>query len=404
MPINNIVVCKAFRKWRYLHNNTKSEKVMPHIQRFLREHREKIDAIDDTILRLLKERKEIALEILDTKVKNTLPIYVPKREQEKIDAFREKAVSNGLDPEWAEDFLRMIMSSSRASQSMSNFPRSTTDEKTILYVGGTGGMGSLYGRMTSASGYKVRVLDKDDWDQVESLTDGVDLVVVTVPIHITESIISRLIPYLKPGTVLTDFTSNKARVLEHMMREWDGPVIGLHPMHGPDVANLSRQLMLVCEGRDADAGRWFLDQFELWGLRVKYVDPAKHDHAMHLIQGLRHFVALLHGSFMQKYDLKPEDMIDFSSPIYRAELMMTGRIFAQDPELYADIVFANAERIDLLESFRQHHNYLAEMVVNGDKEQFVKVFSDITNFFGDFAPQALHESGYLINRLADRFA
>ncbi len=377
---------------------------MPHIQRFLQEHREKIDAIDDKILDLLKERKEIVLDVLETKVKNTLPIYVPNREREKIDSFRQKAEDHGLDADWAEDFLRMIMSSSRASQSMSNFPKATTEEKTILYVGGSGGMGSLYGRISSASGYHVRTLDKNDWHKVAELTDGVDLVVVTVPIHITEDVISRLVPHLKPGTVLTDFTSNKATVLKHMLSVWDGPVIGLHPMHGPDVANLSRQLMLVCEGRDATAGSWFLEQFELWGLRVKYVDPAKHDHAMHLIQGLRHFVALLHGSFMQKYDLKPEDMIDFSSPIYRAELMMTGRIFAQDPELYADIVFANAERIDLLESFRQHHNYLAEMVVNGDKEQFVKVFSDITHFFGDFAPQALHESGYLINRLADRFA
>jgi chorismate mutase/prephenate dehydrogenase len=287
---------------------------------------------------------------------------------------------------------------------MSNFPKATTEEKTILYVGGSGGMGSLYGRMSAASGYNVRVLEKDDWTRVAELTAGVDLVVVTVPIHLTEEVISRLVPHLEPNTVLCDFTSNKEHVLRHMMSVWSGPVIGLHPMHGPDVANLSRQLMLVCEGRGLDAGSWFIEQFELWGLRVKFVDPAKHDHAMHLIQGLRHFVALLHGSFMQKYDLKPEDMIDFSSPIYRAELMMTGRIFAQDPELYADIVFANAERIELLESFRQHHNYLAQMVVNGDKEQFVTVFSDITRFFGDFAPQALHESGYLINRLADRFA
>lgn len=377
---------------------------MPHIQRFLKEHREKIDVIDNKILDLLKERKEIALEVLKTKVENTLPIYVPAREQEKIISFREKAITNGLDAEWAEDFVRMIMSSSRASQSMSSFPRATSEVKTILYVGGSGAMGSLYSRITAASGYNVRILEKDDWSRVAELTDGVDLVVVTVPIHITEDVISRLAPHLKSETVLTDFTSNKATVLQHMMRVWDGPVIGLHPMHGPDVANLSRQLMLVCDGRNMEAGKWFTDQFELWGLRVKYVEPAKHDHAMHLIQGLRHFVALLHGSFMQKFDLKPEDMIDFSSPIYRAELMMTGRIFAQDPELYADIVFANAERIDQLEAFRQHHNYLAQMVVNGDKEQFVKVFSDITHFFGDFAPQALHESGYLINRLADRFA
>lgn len=377
---------------------------MPHVHTFLKEHREKIDAIDDKILDLLEERKHIALDILEAKVKNRLPIYVANREKEKIDVFRDKAAQKGLDPEWAEDFLRMIMSSSRASQSMSTFPRASADVKTILYIGGSGGMGSLYGRMSEASGYVVRTLDKDDWAHVKELTSGADMVVITVPIHLTESVITEIVPYLDEGTILADFTSNKSSVLRHMMASWDGPVLGLHPMHGPDVSNLSRQLMIVCEGRDSEAGKWFVEQCDLWGMRVKIVDPDKHDHAMHLIQGLRHFVALLHGSFMQEFDLKPEDMLDFSSPIYRAELMMTGRIFAQDPELYADIVFANAERIELLEVFRKHHNYLAQMVVSGDKAEFIKVFSGITEFFGDFAPQALHESGYLINRLADRFA
>jgi chorismate mutase / prephenate dehydrogenase len=377
---------------------------MSDVHRTLSEHRDKIDAIDEKILSLLEERKNISLDILQTKRENTLPIYVPAREKEKIDRFRQQAIEHGLDDEWAEDFLRMIMGSSRASQSMSTFPRSSESEKTILFVGGRGGMGSLYGRISEASGYVVRNLEKGDWDRVKELVSGVHMVVVTVPINITEQVIQDIVPYMDEGTILADFTSNKSSVLKKMMTTWDGPVLGLHPMHGPDVGNLSRQLMMVCVGRDAAASQWYVDQCELWGMRVKHVDPDKHDHAMHLIQGLRHFVALLHGSFMQKYDLKPEDMIDFSSPIYRAELMMTGRIFAQDPELYADIVFSNRERLELLESFRQHHNYLAEMVIKGDKEAFIREFSGITSFFGDFAPQALHESGYLINRLADRFA
>lgn len=138
-------------------------------------------------------------------------------------------------------------------------------------------------------------------------------------------------------------------------------------------------------------------------MRIKEADPKKHDHVMHMVQGLRHFVALLHGSFMRYYDLNPDDILDFSSPIYRAELMMTGRIFAQDARLYADIVFANEERRNLLLRFVDHHNKLAELVKNGDKEGFVEEFEAITEFFGEFADQALEESGYLINRLADRF-
>ncbi|MEX2364145.1 MAG: prephenate dehydrogenase dimerization domain-containing protein, partial [Balneolaceae bacterium] len=191
--------------------------------------------------------------------------------------------------------------------------------------------------------------------------------------------------------------------MQAMLNAHQGPVLGLHPMHGPDVQNLSKQLMVFCPARDGEKADWFIKQCELWGMRVIQADPEKHDHVMHLVQGLRHFVALLHGSFMEHYDLKPSDMLDYSSPIYRAELMMTGRIFAQSAELYADIVFANKERRDLLLSFFEHHQKLVTLVKENDREGFIKEFEGVTDFFGKFATQALEESGYLINRLADRF-
>ncbi|MEX2656348.1 MAG: bifunctional chorismate mutase/prephenate dehydrogenase [Balneolales bacterium] len=372
-------------------------------QKSLNTFRVRIDEIDDEILRLLRERNETVKKVIKTKIQNKLPIFIAKREKEKILDFRNKANKLELDSEWAEDFLRMIMSSSRAYQSEASFPRATTDVKEILLVGGLGGMGSLYGRLAGSSGYRVSILDKNDWNRAEELTRNKDLVIVTVPIKVTEETMERIGPYLGEKTILADFTSNKTHILDVMMNVHKGPVVALHPMHGPDVANVSRQLMMICHGRYQEEYEWLLEQFRLWGLRLKIVDPEQHDRAMHLIQGLRHFVALLHGSFMQKFDLKPKDMADFSSPIYRAELMMTGRIFAQDAELYADIVFSNFERRTLLIEFLEHHQQLAELVKNNDREGFIREFNKIAEFFGDFAEQALEESGYLINRLADRF-
>lgn len=372
-------------------------------QESLNNPRKSIDKIDEQILDLLKERNKIVNKVIETKIENKLPIYVPERELEKIDSFRNKARERGLDEDWAEDFLRMIMSASRASQSNSDFPSSTQDKKSILLVGGAGEMGKLYARIAESTGYEVRILDKDDWDKVESLCKDVDVVIITVPIYLTHSVIKNIAPYLSDVTILCDFTSTKNGVLDLMMEVHSGPVVSLHPMHGPDVHNLSKQLMLISDGRMPESYEWLIKQFELWGMRNKKVDISKHDHAMHLIQGLRHFVALLHGSFMKAYDLKPEDIVDFSSPIYRAELMMTGRIFAQDAQLYADIVFSDDERKALLKAFFNHHNELGKLVESGDKQGFVDEFHKVTSFFGEFAEQALEESGYMIHRLADRF-
>lgn len=366
--------------------------------------RERIDEIDEQILTLLSERKEIVGEILDKKVENQLPIFAPKREDEKTQNFRKMAETHGLDSDWAEDFLRMIMAASRASQSTDKFPRATPEPKHILVVGAKGGMGSLYAKIAEQSGHILYKIDKHNWHELEDMAPHLDLAIVSVPINVTVDVVKRLAPKLKKETILADFTSNKADPIAAMKEAHEGPIIGLHPMHGPDVQNLSKQLMVFCPVRDEKKTEWFADQCRLWGMRVIEADAQKHDHVMHMVQGLRHFVALLHGSFMKTYDLQPKDILDYSSPIYRAEIMMTGRIFAQSAELYADIVFANQERRELLLKFIEHNDKLAQMVKDDDKQGFIKEFESVTDFFGSFATQALEESGYLINRLADRFA
>ena len=373
-------------------------------QKHLSSQRNQIDEIDNQILDLLQQRNRVVQDVIQTKVEKQLPVFVAGREDEKTKAFREKAAERGIDPDWAEDFLRMVMASSRAAQSAKTFPRSTKEPKHILFVGGEGGMGSLYKKFAENSGHVVYSIDKSNWYQLDEMAPKLDLVIVTVPIRVTENVIRRLAPKLKQETILADFTSNKSEPLKVMLDAHPGPVVGLHPMHGPSVPNLSKQLMVVCAGRESEKAEWFKEQCRLWGMRVIDAEPEKHDHVMNLVQGLRHFVALLHGSFMKEYDLNPEEMLEYSSPIYRAELMMTGRIFAQDAELYADIVFANKERRELLLSFFNHQKKLLEMVEKDDKAGFIKEFESVTDFFGSFASQALKESGYLINRLADRFS
>ncbi len=373
-------------------------------QNVLKDQRSEIDRIDKEILDLLQQRKQVVQDVIKRKVEKQLPVFVAKRESDKTDSFREEALKRGLDPDWAEDFLRMVMAASRAAQSADTFPRSTSDPKHVLFVGGEGGMGKLYRHFTNSSGHVAYSIDKGNWYELEEIAPKLDMVIVTVPINVTVDVIRRLAPKLKPETILADFTSNKTVPLEAMLDAHPGPVVGLHPMHGPDVPNLSKQLIVICSGRETEKADWFRKQCELWGMRVLEAEPGKHDEVMNLVQGLRHFLALLHGSFMKELELDPAEMLNYSSPIYRAELMMTGRIFAQDAELYADIVFANKQRRELLLTFFSHHKSLMEMVEKDDKRGFIREFEKVTDFFGKFATQALKESGYLINRLADRFS
>lgn len=370
----------------------------------LKSQRQRLDQLDEQILDLLQQRNRLVGEVAQRKREQRLPVFVASREAQKSESFRDKALARGLDPDWAEDFLRMIMSASRASQSADRFPRSTDAPRRILFIGGGGRMGTLFRGFAENSGHITDSIERSDWYRLDQLSADCDMVIVTVPIEETLRVVRRLQDRLDPNTVLADFTSNKAEPVAAMLAAHTGPVLGMHPMHGPDVPNLSKQLMVICPGRQSEQAEWFVEQCRLWGMRVIEREPEQHDRAMDLVQGLRHFVALLHGSFMRRHDLKPADMLDLSSPIYRAELMMTGRIFAQDPALYADIVFSSEQRRNLLLAFLEHHEAMAEMVRNNDRDGFIREFEAVTDFFGEFATQALQESSYLINRLAERFS
>src|SRR5690554_6576913 len=124
-------------------------------QKELKNQRGKIDEIDEQILDLLQKRKEVVQDVIKRKVEKQLPVFIAGRESEKTDSFRDKAQQRGLDPDWAEDFLRMVMAASRAAQSSKTSPRATSEAKHILYVGGEGGMGKLYRKFTENSGHKA---------------------------------------------------------------------------------------------------------------------------------------------------------------------------------------------------------------------------------------------------------
>lgn len=78
--------------------------------------RKKIERIDEEILRLIRERLEIATEIADTKRRNGLSIYDPDRENEVLKKVKELSVANNLPYEYIEDIFLLIISMTRNVQ------------------------------------------------------------------------------------------------------------------------------------------------------------------------------------------------------------------------------------------------------------------------------------------------
>ena len=80
---------------------------------------------------------------------------------------------------------------------------------------------------------------------------------------------------------------------------------------------------------------------------------------------------------------------------------MVGRLFAQDPALYADIIFDNKDSVALLTEFSVKFNQALSLVATNNKGEFIKQFSKIGSWFGDYAEQCLVDSRKLLLKADD---
>jgi chorismate mutase/prephenate dehydrogenase len=365
--------------------------------------REDIDAIDAQIVSLLVDRQQVVRRVAALKKARNLPVYHPAREEDLISRRRLQAMDASLDPDFIEEIYRTIIRRSRVTQTRSLAMKSVRPDGVVLLVGGKGGMGRYFEACFCRAGYQVRILDKENWPDVRSLCDGIDLVMVGVPIDVSCQVIQNIGPFLPATAVLCDITSIKEQPLKAMLKAHDGPVIGLHPLFGPTTSTLDKQIIVATPGRDDVACQWVLDQFATWGGVVVRSDAAEHDDIMGIVQSLRHFATFAFGQFLKRRQVSLSRTLEFSSPIYRLELGMVGRLFAQDSSLYSEIIFASEQRRELLKDYLTSVAENLEMLEKGDKDLFQREFQKIAEWFGPFSEQAMRESTFLIDKLIERF-
>lgn len=362
--------------------------------------RDQIDEVDKALLDLLAKRLKLVAEVGEVKSRYGLPIYVPEREASMLASRREEAQALGVPPDLIEDVLRRVMRESYSSENDKGFKTLRPELRPVVIIGGQGKMGQLFNRMLTLSGYQVRVLEQDDWPRADELLSDAGMVIVSVPIHLTEQVIARL-PALPADCILVDLASVKNRPLQAMLAVHEGPVLGLHPMFGPDVGSLAKQVVVYCDGREPDAYQWLLEQLQVWGARLHRISAVEHDQNMAFIQALRHFATFAYGLHLAEENVQLEQLLALSSPIYRLELAMVGRLFAQDPQLYADIIMSSENNLALIKRYYQRFGEAIALLEQGDKQAFIDSFKKVEHWFGDYAQRFLVESRTLLLQAND---
>ncbi|WP_218312779.1 bifunctional chorismate mutase/prephenate dehydrogenase [Alteromonas antoniana] len=367
----------------------------------LAELRSDIDELDAQLIDILAKRSTLTSQVGEIKAETGMPVYVPEREVALIDKLRALAVEADISPDLAEDLMRRIMRDSYHTQN-NRYQGVNPKTGSVVVIGGRGALGRVFVSLFERSDYDVAVIEKDDWQSghAEETLSKAALVIVAVPITLTETVISQLTA-LPENCVLADITSIKSKPLQAMLDAHPGPVVGLHPMFGPDAPGMIKQVVVVCHGRAPDAYQWLIDQMRIWGATIHESSAQEHDQAMAYIQVMRHFNTFVYGAHLKGENPDLDTLTVFSSPIYRLELAMVGRLFAQAPELYADIIFNNPDNVALLRRFHERFGLALDVLERGDKKAFIKQFLEIGGWFGDYAKMCLVDSKQLLLKADD---
>lgn len=272
--------------------------------------------------------------------------------------------------------------------------------KTIGIIGGKGIMGNFFAKLFKKKGFRVLISDLGTRLSNKKLVQLADVVMISVPIHQTQKVISEILPFTRKNQLLTDVTSLKVFPMREM-RKGKAAVIGLHPMFRPGPSGLHKQNIVICPVRASKKEIvWLSKIFKSEGAIINKMTPQKHDRLMATIQVLIHFHSMVLGRTLRSLKPNMRKIMKVMSPVYRLQFDVVCRIFSQDPFLYASIGIENPETKTIVNHFTRETKKLGQLLLKKNYKTFLADFRETAQFLGPYSAEALAESDALLGLFA----
>ena len=269
-------------------------------------------------------------------------------------------------------------------------------------IGGTGQMGRFFAEVFEGAGLEVIVSGRETALTNRDVAEMADLVMVSVPIRATVGVILEIAPLLTRDQIFCDLTSLKVEPVRAMLAS-RAEVIGLHPMFGPGAVSLRGQTIVAVPARCAPTTlERLLSIFRDQGAAITLTTAEDHDRMMAVIQGLTHFGALAKAEAIRRTGTDVDETLSFTSPIYRIEMGLAGRLLAQDAGLYGDMLLMNPAVPEMLATFAEAVRALREIVESGDSDRFQAFFAENAAHYASYLAAATEETDDLINHMVAR--
>jgi prephenate dehydrogenase len=188
-----------------------------------------------------------------------------------------------------------------------------------------------------------------------------DLVILAIPVGAMPGILSNIAEHLKPGSVVTDAGSTKARITEAAERLMPPGVcfVGGHPIAGRENSGVeaasaslfvgAKSILTPTSNTNPRALSLVRELWEQLGAKVVLMDVDQHDRILAIISHLPHMVAYCLVNTLADLDEREEELIALAAGGFKDFT----RIAASDPSMWRDICLDNSRYIvDAIEHFQ----------------------------------------------------
>ena len=204
---------------------------------------------------------------------------------------------------------------------------------------------------------------------------GADAVLLAAPVGACAALAESFRPHVGPRTLLTDVGSVKGTVVAALEARWPAPgrVVGGHPIAGSEEAgagaaraDLFRDRLCIVTPTAATQPEAVASVRRLWegvGARVEEMDAGTHDAILARVSHLPHLIAFALVDAVAHARAAGRTVGSYAG----SGLLDTTRIAASSPEVWRDIVLANAGPLRAaLAEFRGALDRLEHLLASGD--------------------------------------
>lgn len=334
--------------------------------------RDEIKSVDAQIASLVARRFELALKVGKEKEKTNQPVRDYSVEKAVLARMNLLAQEHGIDSDILREIaLSMIKGAVRLQ--VRNRPISeTASNKTCCVVGGEGKMGAWLMRYASTLGYKTFSLDQGD--SLENKLVGADLVILSTPLSVIDSVMKEVVA-LKPKGIVLEIASLKSHLLEHVKTGIENgiKIASIHPMFGPKTDLLSGQNLVICEAGCPEAEAVACELFANTAVNLVKVPIEKHDQYMTWVLNLPHLLNLVVGDLLFKSGVSHDMLSKLGGTTFNKQLSVTDEVMSENPDLYFHIQHINKHREELRDALIQSIN-----AIHGseNRDSFVSIMNN----------------------------